>query len=313
MPGLDPQQQRMPKLGPRPRVPAPAAPPQDRQRERAERRRRHNAAKEAEKEASVPTWGDDLLRALAYAVFVQVLFGVTILLVRWRLLTSRSGDVIDDTQLWAAIVLVVSPLSWVFLQVKRARPDNGFRQAGLLSLLLAGIAGAALFQAIAVFVWQLLIGPDLIAGSVLDAVDAGPLAFVTMLSLIVCVHAVFVVVIVPMVTCRTVGLLVGLLPFLGLVVGGLFAVMWSIGLEPTWPLALVWAAAAAISVALVAVVAVIAVHARRDDPSVLGAADAEGGGPRGSGVPRSAAGGGYWSGAGDPDDRGGATGEREPQ
>lgn len=268
MPGLDPQQQRMPELGPRPRVPAPAAPPQDRQRERAERRRRHNAAKEAEKEASVPTWGDDLLRALAYAVFVQVLFGVTILLVRWRLLTSRSGDVIDDTQLWAAIVLVVAPLSWVFLQVKRARPDNGLRQAGLLSLLLVGIAGATVCQVIGVFVWQLLIGPDLITGSVLDAVDAGPLAFVTMLSLIVCVHAAFVVAIVPMVTCGTVGLLVGLLPFLSLVVGGLFIVMWSIGLEPTWLLALVWAASAVVALALVAVVAVLAVHVRRDGPVI---------------------------------------------
>ncbi len=240
----------------------------DRRREHAERIRLRTAAKEAESAAAVPTWGSDLLRAFACAVFLQVLYGVTILLVRWRLLASRNGDVIDDGQLWAAILLLAVPLAWLLLLVKRSRPDNGFRRSGLLSLLLAGIAGGSLCQIVAVFAWQLLIGPDLVAGSVLDEVDADPLAFIALLSLTVCLHAAFVVTLVPMLTCGNVGLLVGMLPFLSLVVGGMFVVMWSIRLEPSWVLALGWTVAACVAIALVIVVAVISVHVRRDDPSV---------------------------------------------
>ncbi|HLR44617.1 MAG TPA: hypothetical protein VK065_05445 [Brevibacterium sp.] len=214
----------------------------------------------------MPTWGNDLLRTLMHAAFLQVLFGATILLVRWRLLTSRSGDVIDDTQVWAAVVVLATPLCWVFLQVKRSRPDSGFRRTGLLSLLLAGVAGATCCQLLAVLVWQLLMGPDLIADSVLGAIDEDPLAFVIMLSLVVCVHAAFVVVCVPMVTCGTVGLLVNLVPLIGLLVGGIFAVMWSVRMEPTWGLALGWAAATAAAVSLMVPVAHLATHVRRARP-----------------------------------------------
>ncbi|SMY10585.1 hypothetical protein BJEO58_00155 [Brevibacterium jeotgali] len=225
----------------------------------------------AEEDSQVPSFGRDLLRSVGLAVFAQVFFAVTILLVRWRVLRHNNMETVDDAHSWAQISVMVAALLWVFLQLKRSRPDHGFRRSGLVPFLQVAVVLVTLVQLIAILVWPVLIGPDLRSGTVLADVGSDPLAFLIAAGFVLLLNALFTAIALPMMTCGWKAALVCVLPYLGMIlVGGYLSTVVLDGTPSESPAAL-WMGAGVGGLVLLAVSSLVVHWVRRSDATVRGA------------------------------------------
>lgn len=262
-PGSPPAEQ--PLSGGLQRVPPPSEPqPSDEQR-REEAARQQRAAARAQKEAEVPSFGRDLLRSVGLAVFAQVFFGSTILLVRWRVLHYNNLEPVEDAHSWAQVVVMVIALMWVFLQMKRPRPDLGFRRSGLVPFLLIAVVLVTLVQLVAMLVWPLLIGPDLKSFTVLAEVWSDPVAFLIAAGVVLFLNAMFTAIVLPMITCGWKAALVCLLPYLGMIVLGGYLAVVVLDSPPLITGAALWMGAGLLGLVLLAASSLVVVWFRRDD------------------------------------------------
>ncbi len=202
--------------------------------------RRLKAAQRAEEDSRVPSFGRDLLRSVGLAVAAQIFFGISILLVRWRLLRYDNMKVVEDAQAWAHTVVMVVALVWVFLQMKASRPDNGFRRSGLVPFMLLAVVLVTLVQLVTMLVWPVLIGPDLRPGTVLTEVWSDPRALLIAAGLVLCLTAVFTALVIPMITCGWKAALVCLLPYLGMILLGAYLANIVLEKAPTVEQAALW-------------------------------------------------------------------------
>lgn len=177
-----------------------------------------------QKEAHVPPWGRDLLRALGCSAVVAVAGCILILLVRWRLLLDNSYDVVDDTELWAAIVAMLMPLLLPFLLFAAKRPDSGFRFGAVPFLPVVAVV-AGVVQALGLLTWPWLVGADLVPGTVLADLFADPVALVSAAAVVFTWTCVFLGITVLMVGTNWVVALWVILPFLGAILGAAFTVV----------------------------------------------------------------------------------------
>lgn len=266
---------RGPQRVPRPRAPQPTdeqpTDEQHRDEQRRDEARRLRAAKRAEEHARVPSFGRDLLRAVGLAVFSQVFFGASILLVRWRLLHYKNMEVVDDAHSWAQLIVMVTALMWGFLQMKASRPDLGFRRSGLVPFLLLAVVLVTLVQLIAMSVWPFLIGPDLKHVTVLADVWSDPGAFLIAAGFALCLNAVFTAIVVPMVTCGWKIALVCVLPYLAAILLGGYLATVVLEAAPLLSRALLWSGAGVAGMVLLTVSSVVVLLVRRSAPDVRGA------------------------------------------
>ena len=252
------------------RVPPPRAPQPTEEQRRDEAARRQRAVRRASEDSQVPSFGRDLLRSVGLAVFAQVFFGVTVLLVRWRVLRYDNMETVEDAHSWAQIIVMVVALLWVFLQLKRSRPDQGFRRSGLVPFLQVAVVLVALVQLIAILVWPVLIGPDLRPGTVLAEVGSDPQAFLVAAGFVLFLNALFTAIALPMMTCGWKAALVCVLPYLGMIlVGGYLATVVLDGTPSESPAAL-WMGAGVVGLVLLAVSSLVVLWVRRSDATVRG-------------------------------------------
>ncbi|HLR44616.1 MAG TPA: hypothetical protein VK065_05440 [Brevibacterium sp.] len=188
-------------------------------------------------------------------------------------------EVIEAAQSWAEIAFTINALMLMFVQLKLTRPDNGFRQSGLVPFALVSAVLTGLIQLVALLVWPFLIGPDLVPGTVLAEVGSDPWALLTAAGLSLCAYSVFPAVCIPMMAGGWRGALVCLVPFLGIVLGGGYLATVVLHGYPSPASAVAWAGAAAVGLVLLTISAVIVHWLRRADPHVHGTPTPGGGVP----------------------------------
>lgn len=212
-------------------------------------------------------------------MFAQVFFGATILLVRWRVLRYDNMETVEDAHSWAQIIVMVVALLWVFLQMKRSRPDHGFRRSGLVPFLLVAVVLVTLVQLIAMLVWPVLIGPDLKQGTVLAEVWSDPLAFLIAAGFVLCLNALFTAIALPMMTCGWKAALVCVLPYLGMILLGGYLATVVLDAVPLVARAGLWMGVGVVGLVLLAVSSLVVLWVRRGDTDVRGARASGGGTP----------------------------------
>lgn len=204
-------------------------------------------------------------------MFSQVFFGATILLVRWRVLRYDNMETIEDAHSWAQTVVMVIALMWAFLQMKRSRPDHGFRRSALVPFLQVAVVLVTLVQLIAMLVWPVLIGPDLRNGTVLAEVWSDPMAFLIAAGFVLCLTAVFTAIALPMMTCGWKAALVCVLPYLGMILLGGYLASVVLDGAPLISSAALWMGAGVVGLVLLAVSSLIVLWVRSNDTSARGA------------------------------------------
>lgn len=216
---------------------------------------------------------------MGLAVFAQVFFGATILLVRWRVLRYDNMETVEDAHSWAQITVMVTALLWVFLQMKRSRPDLGFRRSGLVPFLLVAVVLVTLVQLLAMLVWPVLIGPDLRPGTVLAQVGSDPLALLIAAGFVLFLNALFTALVLPMMTCGWKAALVCVLPYLGMILLGGYLATVVLDTAPSMSPAASWMGAGVVGLVLLAVSSLVVLWVRRGDTDVRGARAPGGGTP----------------------------------
>lgn len=244
----------VPPLAQPARIPTPRPTQAERREEAAEAKRRAKAAYAQElKESTVPSWGRDLGRVAGMAGLLVVLGWIAILLVRWRLLTDNSAEVVEDTDVWAAILTMLGPLLFPFLVFKHKRPDDGFRLGTLPFLPVAALAAWAI-QVLGMLVWPWLVGADLVPGTVLATIPLHPMSLLTAAGVSLTWTSVFLAVVCGFLTCgargKWVWSLILILPFLASVLVAAFVNADAFTSPPSIVAATVWMGAGVIALIL---------------------------------------------------------------
>ena len=258
----DPHRHQPPPRPPGPPPPAPGPQripvPQPTEAEKArEREARKRAAKRAHeehvKESTVPTWGRDIRRVVSYSAIGVVFAWVLILLVRWRLLRDNSHDIVEDTDVWTALVAVLIPFVMPFVLLAPKRPDMGFRRGTVPFLPLAALVSVGI-QWLGMLAWPFLVGEDLGTYTVLATLGSDVVSFVTAAALIATWTCVFLIVTTALVTAsetmKWVLALVLLIPYLGALFGAGFTSVRTFDDVASPVVALVWVGLAIVSFVL---------------------------------------------------------------
>lgn len=251
-----------PSPGQGPTTPAPGQQripvPQPTEAEKAqEREARKRAAKRAHaehvEESTVPTWGRDVRRVVSFSAIGVVFAWILILLVRWRLLRDNSYDVVEDTDVWTALVAVLIPFMMPFVLLAPKRPDMGFRRGTVPFLPLAALVAVGI-QWVGMLAWPFLVGEDLGTYTVLATLGSDVISFVTAAALIATWSCVFLIVTTALVTASETmkwGLAIVLLvPYLGSLVGAGFTSVRTFDDVPSPVVCLVWVGLAVVSFVL---------------------------------------------------------------
>lgn len=244
-----------PPPGPGPqRIPVPQPTEAEKAQEREARKR---AAKRAHaehvEESTVPTWGRDVRRVVSFSAIGVVFAWILILLVRWQLLRDNSYDVVEDTDVWTALVAVLIPFMMPFVLLAPKRPDMGFRRGTVPFLPLAALVSVGI-QWLGMLAWPFLVGEDLGTYTVLATLGSDVLSFVTAAALIATWSCVFLIVTTALVTAsetmKWVLAIVLLIPYLGSLVGAGFTSVRTFDGVPSPVVCFVWVGLAVVSFVL---------------------------------------------------------------
>ncbi|WP_198394454.1 hypothetical protein [Brevibacterium yomogidense] len=214
----------------------------------------------------MPSWRGDILRALGCAVFCVVLVWPLILLVRWRLLHYDNLEIIEDTDIWAAILASLISLMLPFLLLAPKRPDLGFRYSSVPFLPQIVVVGGAV-HTVSMLVWPWLVGADLVPGTVLAELASDPVALVTAAALVFTWSCVFLLLLVVILLAsermKWITGVILLIPFLGAIFGAGLTAVRTFDNPPSITACLVWVLLGIVALVLLTGMDLLRTHLHR--------------------------------------------------
>ncbi|MGC2942035.1 MULTISPECIES: hypothetical protein [unclassified Brevibacterium] len=205
----------------------------------------------------VPTWTRDFLRVLGIALFGALFVTFLIWFASTGLMLQQNFDVVEADAAWMGICAGGMAFLFPLLFMEHRRPDDGFRRAGLLPLILLSVVVSAVIVTLVALVWPFFLGERAVPGTVAADLNSDPASFFLVLCFLIGGMAWSMCMMMPMMIGGFKVALWLLLPYLGFVFLILFAGVRVFENPPSLIATMIWVAVALSGLAALTVLAAL--------------------------------------------------------